>query len=64
MSLVNPDEIESIEVLNGINAALIYGSDAVNGTVLIRTKRASRKEGLGISYGFNMMFENVREYPA
>ncbi len=36
---INPNDIESIEVLKGASAAAIYGSRAANGVVLITTKR-------------------------
>jgi TonB-linked SusC/RagA family outer membrane protein len=36
---INPDEIESIEVVKGPSASTLYGTDAVNGVVVIRTKR-------------------------
>lgn len=38
---LNPDEIESIEVLKGATAAAIYGSKAANGVVIIETKRGT-----------------------
>ena len=60
---INPDDIESIEVLKGANAAALYGSDGANGVILITTKKASRKAGLGVSYGFNMMFNTLYQYP-
>lgn len=36
---LNPDEIESIDVVKGPSAATLYGTDAANGVVVIRTKR-------------------------
>ena len=63
-SSINPDDIENIEVLKGANAAALYGSDAANGVILITTRKASKKAGLGVSYGYNMQFTFLREYPA
>ncbi|WP_206365135.1 SusC/RagA family TonB-linked outer membrane protein [Sphingobacterium corticibacterium] len=60
---INPDEIENIEILKGANASALYGSDAANGVVLITTKKASRKQGLGITYGFNDMMGHLYNYP-
>lgn len=40
---VNPDDIESISVLKGANAAALYGSRAQNGAIVITTKKG--KEG-------------------
>jgi TonB-linked SusC/RagA family outer membrane protein len=60
---INPDEIENVEILKGANAAALYGSDAANGVVLITTKKAGRKQGLGISYGFNTMLGSLYNFP-
>ena len=40
---INPDDIESINVLTGPSAAALYGSEAANGVILINTKKG--KEG-------------------
>jgi len=39
MSLLNPNDIESIEILKDAASAAIYGARAANGVVLITTKR-------------------------
>jgi TonB-linked SusC/RagA family outer membrane protein len=36
---INPNDIESIEILKGAAAAAIYGSRAANGVVMVTTKR-------------------------
>jgi TonB-linked SusC/RagA family outer membrane protein len=36
---LNPEEVESIEVVKGPSAATLYGTDAANGVVVITTKR-------------------------
>ena len=36
---INPEDIESMSVLNGAAAAALYGSDAANGAIVITTKR-------------------------
>jgi len=46
---INPDDIESMEFLKDASAQAIYGSRAVNGVVLITTKRGKAEE-LNISY--------------
>jgi TonB-linked SusC/RagA family outer membrane protein len=42
LTLVNPNDIESIDVLKDAGAAVIYGSRASNGVILITTKRGRR----------------------
>lgn len=47
---LNPEDIESISVLKGPNAAALYGSRAGNGVILVTTKRGSSKAGFGVNY--------------
>jgi len=48
LSLINPDDIESISVLKGASASALYGSAGLNGVVLITTKKG-RKGGFKAS---------------
>ncbi|MCD0487329.1 TonB-dependent receptor [Pedobacter sp. MC2016-14] len=49
-TLINPNDIESIEVLKDAASAAIYGSRAANGVVLVTTKRGkSGKTGFSVS---------------
>lgn len=59
---INPDDIESITVLKGPNAAALYGSRGANGVVLITTKKSAKK-GLGISFNSNATFETIAQFP-
>lgn len=40
---INPEDIESVSVLKGPNAAALYGSRAGNGVILVTTKKGSHK---------------------
>ena len=44
VSDLNPNDIESIDILKDASAAAIYGSRAANGVVIITTKRGSAKK--------------------
>ena len=56
LSMINPDDIESMNVLKGANAAALYGSAAANGVVMITTKKG--KEGkLSVSVTSNITFD-------
>lgn len=44
---LNPNDIESLEVLKGASASAIYGSKAANGVIIIRTKQGSTGEAAG-----------------
>ncbi len=58
ISEISPDNIESITVLKGANAAALYGSRAANGVILVTTKNGSNAEGLTISYAGSYSIEN------
>jgi len=45
---LNAEDIESIEILKGAKATVLYGSQALNGVVLITTKTGRGTRGLGI----------------
>lgn len=55
---INPNDIESMEVLKGAAATALYGTRGSNGVILITTKSASRKKGLGVSVNSSATFEN------
>lgn len=56
---LNPEDIESISVLKGPNAAALYGSRAGNGVILVTTKRGNSKEGFGVSYSSSFTWSQV-----
>jgi TonB-linked SusC/RagA family outer membrane protein len=39
---INPDDIESIDILKGAKASVLYGSEGANGVVLIKTKSGGK----------------------
>lgn len=57
LSLINPDDIESINVLKGANAAALYGSRAANGVIMITTKRG-REGKVDINVTSNITFDS------
>ena len=59
---INPEDIESITVLKGPEAAALYGIDAANGAIVITTKRG-KAGARGIEYTNSTRFETVRSYP-
>lgn len=56
ISNLNPDDIESMNILKGPAAAALYGSSAANGVIIITTKKG--KEGrASISFNTNTTFD-------
>lgn len=59
ISDINPDDIETLSVLKGPNAAALYGSRAANGVVIITTKKGKRTKGLGLTFSSTMLTEQA-----
>lgn len=53
---INPDDIESINVLKGAAASALYGSRAANGVIIITTKKGKKSKGMGVTLNSNSQF--------
>jgi TonB-linked SusC/RagA family outer membrane protein len=61
---IDPENIESMTVLKGASAAALYGSRALNGVILITTKKGkANNNGLGVTYSYNVGFDKVYILP-
>ncbi len=60
---INPQDIESLTVLKGPNAAALYGSRAAHGVVLITTKSGKNQKGLGITVNTGITVSEVTTLP-
>ena len=60
---LNPQDIESINVLKGPNAAALYGSRAAHGVVLITTKSGKGQQGLGVTVNTGITITEVSLLP-
>ena len=58
-SQINPEDIESISVLKGANAAALYGSRAQSGAIIVTTKKGKEGQPLSIEYNGNIDFSMV-----
>lgn len=65
ISGIDPNEIETFQVLKGAAAAAIYGSRGSRGVVLITTKSGSlkKKEGFNVSLSSSYGVENISNLP-
>ena len=59
---INPNDIQSVEVLKGPAAASIYGTKAKNGVILINTKSGSNGNSR-ITYRYTMSNDRVTQQP-
>lgn len=60
-SQINPEDVESISILKGANAAALYGSRAQSGAIIITTKKGKQGQPLQLEYNGNIQFSKV--YP-
>ncbi|MDE3184810.1 MAG: SusC/RagA family TonB-linked outer membrane protein [Bacteroidota bacterium] len=64
LSTINPNDVESINILKGASAAALYGVDATNGVLVITTKKGSENGKPVIEYNNTTMLESVSYMPA
>lgn len=62
ISNLNPDDIESMQVLKGASAAALYGSQAANGVIIITTKKGSKGK-TNVSFSSTTTMESVLSTP-
>lgn len=60
--LLNPNDIENIEVLKDASSAAIYGARGANGVILVTTKRGSKDGTRTISYQGSAGVSSVQRY--
>ncbi len=60
LSLINPDDIESLTVLKGASASALYGSAGLNGVILITTKKG-KAGSFKVSVSTNLTVDSVVE---
>mgnify|MGYP006072535383 FL=1 len=62
LSQVNPDDVESITILKGANASILYGSQGANGVVVITTKSGEAGD-TKVTFNSGITFESVIALP-
>jgi len=63
LSNINPQDIESIEILKDAAATAIYGSRGSNGVIIVTTKNGSREGGGGLSVSYQTGITNLTNHP-
>lgn len=61
---INPEEIESVEVVKGPAAASLYGTAAANGVIVVRTKRGGSGPPRWNAYAETGSVKDYIDYPA
>ncbi len=63
LSLLNPQDIESVSVLKDAASASIYGARAAFGVVLITTKKGKKEQKVQINYNNNFSWSMASRLP-
>jgi TonB-linked SusC/RagA family outer membrane protein len=61
---LNPDDIASISVLKGPNAAALYGARAANGAIIVTTKSGRGSRGFTVNGSTNMTIDSPLKLPS
>lgn len=59
---LNPNDIESLQVLKGASAAALWGSRAANGVIVITTKNGANASKPHITYSFTKSFDWISDH--
>src|SRR6185503_9136724 len=60
---LNPEDIESIDVVHGPSASTLYGTDAANGVIVIRTKKGKAGKAVWNAYAEQGYIRDENTYP-
>lgn len=62
LALINPNDIESVSILKGGQAATLYGSAGINGALIITTKKGTKGK-IKVGYSNSTNFEQISFLP-
>lgn len=60
---LNPNDMESVTILKGANAAALYGVRGSNGVISITSKTGKNTRGIGVSFNSNFIVEEPLRLP-
>ena len=59
---INPNDIESVQVLKGASAAALWGSRAANGVIIVVTKNGTFDKKPSVQYSFSQSFDKINVF--
>ncbi|MCA0365988.1 MAG: SusC/RagA family TonB-linked outer membrane protein [Bacteroidetes bacterium] len=62
LSMINPNDIESVSILKGGQAAALYGSAGINGAIVITTKKGAKGK-MKVNFSNSTNFEQISFLP-
>lgn len=63
LSVLNPNDIESVSLLKDAASAAIYGSRGANGVIVVKTKKGKSGNGFSLQYNYNVGISNPTSLP-
>lgn len=63
LSLINPQDVESVSVLKDASAAAVYGARAAFGVMLVTTKKGVRNQKMRVNYNNNLSWSSPARMP-
>ncbi|TKK65834.1 TonB-dependent receptor [Ilyomonas limi] len=63
LSVLNPNDIESVSVLKDAASAAIYGSRGANGVIVIKTKKGKPNSGFSVNYNYSLGIQKATALP-
>ena len=63
LALINPNDIESVSILKGGQAATLYGSAGINGAIVITTKKGAKGK-IKVDFSNSTNFEQISFLPS
>jgi TonB-linked SusC/RagA family outer membrane protein len=64
LNVLNPEEIQDIEIVKGPSAATLYGTDAANGVIVITTKRGAAGPARWSLHAGGGLVQDRNDYPS
>ena len=64
ISVLNPNDIESVTLLKDASSEAIYGSRGSNGVLVVKTKKGNNNGGLSLTYTYNYGIANATRLPS
>lgn len=61
---IDPSTVESVELLKDASASVLYGEEAAEGVIIVKTRRAAAGKGVSVGYSGQYVSESLGHKPA
>jgi len=63
LNALDPNQIETVNVIKGAAGSALYGSQGSNGVIVVTTKKSTKEEKMTVSFNSSIDFESVAYVP-